>query len=110
LTELPPRKKLITIRWVYKVLNDSSVKPFKFKARLVTRGCEQREGLYFQETFAPIIKWSTIGYVITLAAHCGWKISHMYVKVAFLNDDIQEEVVHDAAIRFHIARERAFGL
>jgi ABC-type sulfate transport system substrate-binding protein len=43
LIELPPRKKLITIRWVHKILNDSSGKPFKFKARLVTKGCEQRE-------------------------------------------------------------------
>jgi hypothetical protein len=34
----------------------------------------------------------------------------MYVKVTFLNDDVQEEFIHDAAIRFHIARERAFGL
>lgn len=76
----------------------------------MTRGCEQKEGLDFQETFAPIIKWSTIRYVITLVAHCGWKISHMYVIVAFLNDDVQEEFIHDVAIRFHIARERTFGL
>jgi len=60
LAKLPPTKKLITARWVYKVLNDSSGKPFKFKARLLTKGCEQREGLNFQKTFAPIIKWSII--------------------------------------------------
>jgi hypothetical protein len=110
LIELPPRKKLITTKWVYKVLSDSSGKPFKFKARLVTRGCEQKEGLNFQKTFAPIIKRSTIKYVIALVAHCGWKISSMHVKIAFLNDDLQEEVVHDPTRRFHIARERTFGL
>jgi hypothetical protein len=30
--------------------------------------------------------------VITLAAHFGWKISHMDVKTTFLNDDKKEEV------------------
>jgi hypothetical protein len=93
-----------------KVLNDSSGKPFKFKARIVTRGCEQREGLDFQETFAPIIKWRTIKYVIALATHCGWKISQMHVKIAFLNDDLHEEVVHDATKRFHIVGDKTFGL
>jgi hypothetical protein len=83
LIELPPRKKLITARWAYKVLNDSSGKPFKFKARLVTRGCGQRKGLDFQETFAPIIKWSTIIFVIALVIHCGWKISQLRMKTTF---------------------------
>jgi hypothetical protein len=40
LVELPPRKKSITAKWIYKVKNDYSGKPSKYKARLVARGFE----------------------------------------------------------------------
>jgi hypothetical protein len=56
LYELPPEKKPTTTRWFYKILNGSSGKPSKFKARLMARGCEQKEGLDFQETFTVVIK------------------------------------------------------
>jgi hypothetical protein len=89
---LPFGKKPITTRWVYKVLNDSSGKPSKFKARLMARGCEQKEGLYFQETFALVIKWITILFMIALVAHYGWKISQMDMKTVFLNGDFHDKV------------------
>ncbi len=59
---------------------------------LVAKRFEQYEGLDIQETFAPIIKWSTIQSMITFIAHFGWKISHMDVKTTFLNNDKKEEV------------------
>jgi hypothetical protein len=49
----------------------------------MARGFEQKEGLNFQETFAPIIKWSTILYVVVLIAHFRWRISQMDVKITF---------------------------
>jgi hypothetical protein len=85
------------------VKNDSTSKPSKYKVKLVARGFEQKEGLDFQETFAPIIKWSTIRSVIVLINHFGWKISHMDVKTTFLNNDKKEEVYmkqHEGFIKF----------
>lgn len=32
----------------------------RLKARLVARGFERRQDIDFEETFAPIVKWSTI--------------------------------------------------
>ncbi len=58
----------------------------------MARGCEQKEGLYFQKTFAPVIKWITIRSTIALAAHYGWKISQMDMKIVFLNGDLHDEV------------------
>ncbi len=72
--------------------SDSTSKPSKYKVRLVARGFEQKEGLDFQKTFAPIIKWSTIRSVIALVIHFGWKISHMDVKTTFFDNDKKEEV------------------
>jgi hypothetical protein len=92
LTKLPIGKRPKITKWIFKVKNDSIGKPSKYKARLVARGFEQKEGLNFQETFIPIIKWSTIRSVIALVAHFGWKISQMDVKTTFLNYDLKEEV------------------
>jgi hypothetical protein len=85
-------KRPITTKWVYKVKNDSMGKSSKYKARLITRGNEKKESLHFQETFALVIKWSTIKTVIALATHCNWKMSQMDVKITFLNIDFKEEV------------------
>jgi len=74
------------------VKNDSTSKPSNYKARLVVRGFEQKEGLDFQETFILVIKWNTIRNVIALVVHFGWKFSQMDVKTTFLNFDLKEEV------------------
>jgi ATP-binding cassette subfamily B (MDR/TAP) protein 1 len=92
LTKLLVGKRPIIAKWTFKVKNDSTSKPSKYKVKLVARGFEQKEGLDFQETFAPIIKWSTIRSVTVLITHFGWKISHMDVKTMFLNNDKKEEV------------------
>jgi hypothetical protein len=91
LYELPPGKKPTTTRWFYKILNGSSGKPSKFKARLMAKGCEQKEGLDFQETFTLIIKWITIRSMIALVAHYGRKFSQMDMKIVFLNGDLHDE-------------------
>ncbi len=92
LIELPPRKRPITTRWVYKVKNDPMGTPSKYNVRLVAKVNEQKEGLNFQESFAPMIKWNTIKTMIALAIHCGQKMSQMDIEIAFLDGDFKEEV------------------
>jgi len=92
LVELPFGKKPIITKWIYKVKNDSNGKPSKYKARLMAKGFEEREGLDFQKTFALIIKWSTIIFVVVFTTHFGWRISQMDVKTMFLNGDLKKKV------------------
>jgi DNA polymerase zeta len=66
LTKLPVWKRPITTKWIFKVKNDSTNKPLKYKVRLVAKGFELKEGLDFQETFVLVIKSSTIRSVIAL--------------------------------------------
>lgn len=64
----------------------------KHKARLVVKGYAQRQGVDYDEVFAPVARMDTVRLLIALAAHEGWEVHHMDVKSAFLNDDLQEEV------------------
>ena len=64
----------------------------RFKARLVVRGLEQREGLDYQETFAPVAKFPALRVLLALVAHFDWEMHHMDVKTAFLYPELKETV------------------
>jgi hypothetical protein len=57
----------------------------KFKARLVARGFSQKEGVNYEETFAPVSRCTSIRVVMSLVSFMGWRIYLIDVKTAFLN-------------------------
>lgn len=80
-------------------------KPDKLKARLVALCFEQKAGVDFEETFAPIVKWSTVQTLVALVAQNGWKIIHLDVKTAFLNGDLRDEVFMEQPEGSHVPRQ-----
>ncbi|KAJ4818102.1 reverse transcriptase [Rhynchospora pubera] len=64
----------------------------KYKARLVAKGYKQKEGIDYEEVFAPVTRMESILLIISLAAQSKWCIIQMDVKSAFLNDILEEEV------------------
>jgi hypothetical protein len=75
---------------VYKLKSGPVGTPPKHKARLVACGNRQHEGLDYQETFALVVKWSTMRLIVSMAAIRGWPIHHLDVKCAYLNGPIME--------------------
>jgi len=53
----------------------------------VGKGYKQREGIDYGEVFAPVAR-----LMISLAAQHRWKIYQLDVKLAFLNDFLEEEI------------------
>jgi len=92
LSELPKGHKAIGLKWVFKIKKDPDGNIIKHKARLVAKGYVQREGVDFEEVFAPVARIETVRLIIALAAQRSWEIHHMDVKSAFLNGDLVEEV------------------
>ena len=89
LTDLPHNKKAISSRWVFKVKPGN---PPRYKARLVARGFEQKDGINFTDTFAPVVRWETIRILIAIATHLKWPIHQLDVLTAFLNGILEEDV------------------
>jgi hypothetical protein len=89
---LPKGIKLVICKWVYitKYALDGSVE--RRKARLVTKGFSQVEGIEYKETFAPIAKMNSICLVLALAASHKCEVHQMDVKSAFLHKYLQEEI------------------
>ena len=79
-------------RWLYKIKHAADGGVEKYKARFVARGFTQKEGIDYDETFAPVSRYTTIRTIISLAAVFEWKLHQMDVKTAFLNGKIEEEV------------------
>jgi hypothetical protein len=92
LCELPKGHKSIGLKWVYKLKKDPDGKLIRHKAELVAKGYAHRQGIDFEEVFAPVARLESISLLVALAAQFEWKIHQMDVKSAFLNGDLAEEV------------------
>jgi hypothetical protein len=75
----------------------------KYKARFVARGFSQKEGIDYEETFAPVARYFSIRTIILLAAIMKSKVHQMDVKTTFLNGEIKEEVYveHPQGLEIH---------
>ncbi|CAI7860669.1 unnamed protein product [Closterium sp. NIES-54] len=92
LTNLPPGRKALDCTWVLRVKTDAEGRLERRKTRLVIKGFQQREGIDFQEVFAPVAKAPTLRLLLAAAAVCGWKVEQMDVKTAFLYSVVDEEI------------------
>ena len=78
--------------WIFKTKSNPSGQVEKLKARIIAKGNEQTEGIDYLETFAPVVRWTTIRTVIALAARQNWPLQHLDVITAFLNGSISEDI------------------
>lgn len=77
----PEGKNTVTSKWIYKIKHavDGSVE--KFKARFMARGFSQKEGEYYDGTFAPVATYTSIRSIIALASITSWKSHQLDVKM-----------------------------
>nr|GFA16554.1 retrovirus-related Pol polyprotein from transposon TNT 1-94 [Tanacetum cinerariifolium] len=88
----PDQVMVITLKWIYKVKLDELGGILKNKARLVTRGYRQEEGIDFEESFAPVARLEAIRIFLAYAAHKNMVVYQMDMKTAFLNCNLREDV------------------
>ncbi|GJX53971.1 putative ribonuclease H-like domain-containing protein [Tanacetum coccineum] len=92
LVDLPYGKKAIGTKWVYRNKKDERGVVVKNKARLVSQGHRQEEGIDYDEVFAPVARIEAIRIFLAFASYMGVIVYQMDVKSSFLYGKIDEEV------------------
>jgi hypothetical protein len=93
----------VTSKWLYKtkIVVDGSME--KHKPHFVARSFSQIEGVDYDETFAPVVRYTSIRTIIAITTNMGWCIHQMDVKTAFLNGFIEEEVYIEQPQGFEVS-------
>jgi hypothetical protein len=70
----PKDKSVVSSKWIYKIKHavDGSVE--NFKEGFVARGFTRKEGIDYEETFAPVATYTSIQVITALASVLGWKL------------------------------------
>lgn len=117
LVTLPPGKKPIKCKWVFKSKTDNIGNVVRHKARLVAKGCSQKFGIDYTETFSPVVRYCSIRYLISIAAQYDLDILQMDVVTAFLQGDlfdkiymVQPDLYHDGTDKVCELNKPIYGL
>lgn len=100
LVEPPNSQKVIDNKWVFKIKTKANGNVDCYKARLVARGFTQEYGIDYQETFSPVVKFSSIRTILSIAAKEDLILKQFDVKTAFLYGDLQEDVFMKQPVGF----------
>jgi len=95
LVELPESYKRVGCKWVFKTKRDSNGNIERYKARLITKGFTQNEGIDYKETFSLVSKKDSFRIIMVLVNHCNLELHQMDMKTVFLNENLDEEVYMD---------------
>nr|GFB40486.1 Gag-Pol polyprotein [Tanacetum cinerariifolium] len=100
LVDRPLCTNVINLKWLWKNKRDEENTVIRNKSRLVAKGYAQKEGVDFEESFAPVARLEAIRLFIAYAVHKSFTIYQMDVKTAFLYGPLKEEVYVNQPVGF----------
>ena len=80
------------IKWTFRLKENSDGTIARYKARLVAKGYTQKKGVDFNETFAPVAKFTTVRALIATVALHGREIMQVDVSTVYLYADVETEL------------------
>ncbi|CAM8998933.1 unnamed protein product [Rhodiola kirilowii] len=96
-----PGAKIIGSKWVFRIKEPNSpTESPRFKARLCAKGFTQREGIDYNEIFAPVVKYKTLRLLLAMTTVYDWHLQQMDVKTEFLHGNLNETIYMSQAIGY----------
>nr|GEZ17688.1 hypothetical protein [Tanacetum cinerariifolium] len=93
LVDRPLCSNVINLKWLWKNKRDEENTVIQNKSRLVAKGYAQKEGVDFEESFAPVARLEAVRLFIAYATHKSFTVYQMDIKTAFLYGPLKEEVL-----------------
>nr|GEW52481.1 Gag-Pol polyprotein [Tanacetum cinerariifolium] len=91
LVDRPLYKNIINMKWLWKNKHDEENTVIRNKSRLVAKGYAQKEGVDFEESFAPVARLEAVQLFIAYAAHKSFTVYQMDVKTTFIYGPLKED-------------------
>jgi len=88
----PQNENIITAKWVLHIKRTKTGAISTRKGRLTARGFQQRYGIDYDETFAPVGQYATLRTMIAVAMIRGMTLYQFDVESAFLNGTLQHTI------------------
>nr|GFB07394.1 Gag-Pol polyprotein [Tanacetum cinerariifolium] len=92
LVDRPLCTNVINLKWLWKNKRDEENTVIRNKSRPVAKGYAQKEGVDFEESFAPVAKLEAVRLFIAYVVHKSFTVYQMDVKTTFLYGPLKEEV------------------
>ena len=67
-------KSIVSLIWIYNIYHATDGKIKRYKEIFVAQGFSQKQGIDYEETFAPVARYTSIRTILSLAAVMKWKI------------------------------------
>lgn len=80
-------RKILSSKWVFKIKDNG-----RYRARLCARGFEQVAGLDFNETYSPVVNFTALRCLCSIAAAKNLKAKTFDVSTAFLYGNVEEDI------------------
>lgn len=117
LSNKPNDKKAVKCKWIFKTKRNTNGDIARYKARLVAKGFTQVQGIDYDETYSPVVRYTSIRYLLAMAVKYDLKLSQMDVVTAFLHGKLdtdiymqQPELFHDGSKRYCKLIKSIYGL
>nr|GFB02253.1 retrotransposon protein, putative, unclassified [Tanacetum cinerariifolium] len=104
LVDRPLCTNVINLKWLWKNKRDEENTVIRNKSRMVAKGYAQKEGVDFEESFAPVAQLEAVRLFIAYVAHKSFTVYQMDVKTAFLYGSLKEKCmsINQMVLLIHI--------
>ena len=110
LTKLPPGRKIVGSKWVFKIKHDEHGEAARYKCRLVAQGYTLAQGIDYHETFATVARFGSIRTLLATAAQREMHGHQMDVHTAFLNGKLDKDIYMCQPEGFVVKRAGGHGV
>jgi hypothetical protein len=97
---------VVSSKWIFKIKHVADGSIDKYKARFISHGFSQKEGIDYEETFSLVARYTSIRTIIALATKMKWKLHQMDVKTTYLNGVLEEEVYIEQPQGFEVENRK----